>query len=196
MDITFNCPKCDQELVVDASYAGEQIECPECSAEIIVPDAEDAVESETDETEERENEDSSETDEEEEDTEQKKPTPVKTGGVINAMASSAAARENKVFSVPVHEGPTEEKLIQKPQTPLSITSKRWEKGVAIKTIRRIDCMEVGKDRFDEKVTEFINTIGYERVLEVQTMNYTAQDLATKALMTDFGVLILYRIPEE
>ena len=37
MDITFNCPKCDQELVVDDSYAGEQIECPECSSQIIVP---------------------------------------------------------------------------------------------------------------------------------------------------------------
>jgi len=55
---------------------------------------------------------------------------------------------------------------------------------------------VGKDRFDEKVTEFINTIGHDRILEIQTITYTFQDLATKALMTDFGVMILYRLPEE
>ena len=75
-------------------------------------------------------------------------------------------------------------------------AKKWENGVAVKTIRRIDCMEVGKDHFDEKVTEFINTIGYERILNIQSVSYTTQDLATKALMTDFGVLIVYKIPEK
>ena len=57
-------------------------------------------------------------------------------------------------------------------------------------------MEVGKDHFDEKVTEFINTIGYERILNIQSVSYTTQDFATKALMTDFGVLIVYKIPEK
>lgn len=192
MDITFNCPLCEQELVVDSSYAGETIECPECAAEIVVPASE--------------NQDADEGEEQEEQDKADQPTPAPTesqkmtlpgsGAVINAMASSAAAREHKTFTVPVHEGGgTAEKLIQKPSAPLEIAAKKWEKGVAVKTIRRIDCMEVGKDHFDDKVTEFINTIGYERVMEVQTIVYTFQDLATKALMTDFGVLILYRIPE-
>ncbi|MBQ7590365.1 MAG: hypothetical protein IJU47_06745 [Verrucomicrobia bacterium] len=184
MDITFNCPKCDQELVVDDSYAGEQIECPECSSQIIVPSESNvsAVESAQPAESSAPADGSS--------------TPA-AGGVINAMASSAAAREKKTFTVPVHDGPVkQEKLIQKPQTPLNAAAKKWQKGVAVRTIRRIDCMEVGKDHFDEKVTEFINTVGYERILNIQSIAYTVQDLATKALMTDFGVLITYRIPEE
>jgi hypothetical protein len=119
-----------------------------------------------------------------------------SGTVINPMATSAAAREHKTFTVPVREaGAAAEKLIQKPQTPLEASAKKWEKGVAVKTIRRIDCMEVGKDFFDDRVTEFINTIGHDRIMEIQTIAYTYQDLSTKALMTDFGVMILYRIPE-
>ena len=184
MDITFNCPKCDQELVVDDSYAGEQIECPECSSQIIVP-----------------SESNISTNENTQPAESAAPADGSAapaaGGVINAMASSAAAREKKTFTVPVHDGPVkQEKLIQKPQTPLNAAAKKWQKGVAVRTIRRIDCMEVGKDHFDEKVTEFINTVGYERILNIQSIAYTVQDLATKALMTDFGVLITYRIPEE
>lgn len=193
MDITFNCPECEQELVVDSSYAGEEIECPECSAKIIVP-GEDQEEQATDE-----NEEAGQSDKGDESSEgEKKPAAVPGAGtVINAMASSAAAREHKTFSVPVHDAATApDPLIQKPQAPLNIAAKKWQKGVAVKTIRRVDCMEVGKDHFDEKVTEFINTIGNDRILQIQTLSYTTQDLATKALMTDFGVLIMYRIAEE
>ncbi len=170
MDIVFDCPKCGQELVVDDSYAGEQIECPECSSEIVVPaqSKQDGASAE------------------------EKPATV-SGGVINAMASSAAAREKKTFTVPVHNKAVKETLIQKPQAPLNVAAKKWENGVAIRTIRRIDCMEVGKDHFDERVTEFINTVGYDHILNVQPISYTTQDLATKALMTDFGVMIFYRL---
>ncbi|NCC59500.1 MAG: hypothetical protein EOM12_00930 [Verrucomicrobiae bacterium] len=197
MDITFNCPLCEQELVVDSSYAGETIECPECAAEIVVPASENQ---DADAGEEQENEEQDEQDNEAQSapapTESQKMKLPGSGAVINAMASSAAAREHKTFTVPVHEaGEAAEKLIQKPNAPLEVSAKKWEKGVAVKTIRRIDCMEVGKDHFDDKVTEFINTIGYDRVITVQTIVYTFQDLATKALMTDFGVLIVYRIPE-
>ena len=191
MDITFKCPICDQELVVDASYAGETIECPECTADIVVP----PPEGQEAETAEETNEESTEP--ETPLTESQRLAMPGSGQVINPMASSAAAREHKTFSVPVREeGAKAETLIQKPQAPLDASAKKWGKGVAIKTIRRIDCMEVGKDLFEEKVTEFINTIGHDRILEIQTITYTFQDLATKALMTDFGVMILYRLPEE
>lgn len=182
---------------MDSSYAGETIECPECAAEIVVP-ATETQEADTDED--QENEEQGEQDNEAQSapapTESQKMKLPGSGTVINAMASSAAAREHKTFTVPVHEaGEAAEKLIQKPNAPLEVSAKKWEKGVAVKTIRRIDCMEVGKDHFDDKVTEFINTVGYDRVVEVQSIVYTYQDLATKALMTDFGVMILYRIPE-
>ena len=37
MDIQFNCPHCDQHLVVDSSGAGETIPCPTCLQTIFVP---------------------------------------------------------------------------------------------------------------------------------------------------------------
>src|SRR3569833_178487 len=37
MDIIFNCPNCEQELEVDASGAGSEIECPSCEETITIP---------------------------------------------------------------------------------------------------------------------------------------------------------------
>jgi len=39
MDISFNCDKCGQQIVIDASGAGNQVQCPKCSAVLIVPSA-------------------------------------------------------------------------------------------------------------------------------------------------------------
>lgn len=40
MDLVFKCEHCDQELAVDPSGAGTQIECPSCGQTITIPDAE------------------------------------------------------------------------------------------------------------------------------------------------------------
>ena len=37
MDIVFNCPNCEQELAVDSSGAGTEIECPSCHETITIP---------------------------------------------------------------------------------------------------------------------------------------------------------------
>ena len=37
MDIIFNCPKCEQELAVDSSGAGSEINCPACGEKIVIP---------------------------------------------------------------------------------------------------------------------------------------------------------------
>jgi MoxR-like ATPase len=37
MEAVFNCPKCDQELSVDESWAGEEINCPACKNAVLVP---------------------------------------------------------------------------------------------------------------------------------------------------------------
>jgi DNA-directed RNA polymerase subunit RPC12/RpoP len=42
MDIIFKCANCEQELEVDASGAGTQIQCPSCNAAITVPNPEPA----------------------------------------------------------------------------------------------------------------------------------------------------------
>jgi DNA-directed RNA polymerase subunit RPC12/RpoP len=40
MDLIFKCTNCDQELAVDPSGAGTQIECPSCGQTITIPEAE------------------------------------------------------------------------------------------------------------------------------------------------------------
>src|SRR6266496_3707315 len=111
--------------------------------------------------------------------------------VMNPIASSAAAREEKHFSVPVHDDPTEV-LIQKPPPPLEVAAKDTEKTLKVKTIRRTDCVEVGHDNFDKVVSEFLGKIGHENIVSINTLNYTHLDIGTQKLLTDFGVLIIYR----
>ncbi|MCF7763134.1 MAG: hypothetical protein K9N62_05625 [Verrucomicrobia bacterium] len=110
---------------------------------------------------------------------------------INAIAASAAAREEYHFSVPVHEEPTES-LIQKPVKPLASVSKDGKKGLKLRTIRRTDCVEVGKDLFDEVVTKFLNEVGEADLVSITPLTYTHLDLGTRELMTDFGVMIVYK----
>jgi DNA-directed RNA polymerase subunit M/transcription elongation factor TFIIS len=37
MDISFNCDKCGQHIVIDAAGAGSTVQCPKCQAELVVP---------------------------------------------------------------------------------------------------------------------------------------------------------------
>jgi len=111
--------------------------------------------------------------------------------VMNPIASSAAAREEKHFSVPVHDSPTEV-LIQKPPPPLEVTAKETEKRVRVKTIRRTDCMELGHDNFDKVVSDVLAKIGQENIITINTLSYTHLDIGSQKLLTDFGVMIVYK----
>ena len=109
----------------------------------------------------------------------------------NAMASSAAAKEVHHFSVPTHEGPAEV-LIQKSGTPLETSAKDGEKKIRMKCIRRTDCVEVGRDRFDDIVSEFLNHVGETSIISITPLTYTHMDLGSRQLLTDFGVMIVYK----
>lgn len=109
----------------------------------------------------------------------------------NPIASSAAAKEEYHFSVPVHDHPTEV-LIQKPNAPLEAASKDGDKKLRIKCIRRTDCVEVGRDRFDEIVSDFLNKIGETNIISITPLAYTHMDLGSRQLMTDFGVMVVYK----
>ena len=111
--------------------------------------------------------------------------------VMNPIASSAAAREEKHFSVPVHDTPTEV-LVQKPSPKLEVAAKDTEKKVRVKTIRRTDCMELGHDNFDKVVSEFLAKIGQENIISINTFAYTHLDIGSQKLLTDFGILIVYK----
>ena len=154
MDVIFNCSHCDQELSVDASGAGTEIECPACGQKIVIPQ------------------------------------PPPQTHPVPPIATSAAAKEEKHFAVPVHTTPTES-LIGKPLQPLEAAAKEGIK-LRVKSIRRSDCVEVGKDHFDEVVAQLLEKIGEANLVKIETFNYTHQDLATRQWVTDYGVLIVYR----
>jgi DNA-directed RNA polymerase subunit RPC12/RpoP len=111
--------------------------------------------------------------------------------VAAASAASAATREEKHFSVPVTNRPVET-LIQKPLPSLEASVKDSKKVLRIKTIRHSDCREVGHDHFDTSVTEFLNKVGEENIVSITTLSYSYIELGTQKLLTDYGVMVVYR----
>lgn len=99
----------------------------------------------------------------------------------------------KHFSVPVHEAPAEALVhIQKASRPLEVVAKEGDKKMRIKTFKRSDCQEVGKDKFDEKVSEFLERVGQMNIVSVNTVSYSLVDMATHTTLQDYGVLIVFK----
>jgi DNA-directed RNA polymerase subunit RPC12/RpoP/histone H3/H4 len=164
MDIIFDCPNCQQELAVDSTGAGTEIECPSCGETITIP------------------------------RQSTKPAPEaahSTGLPVNPTAASAAAKIEKHLKVPVRDKPSE-LLIKKANVPLEAVAKGADKRIRVHTIRHATCVESGHDRFDEKATEFLNEVGEANLVSVHTISYTFVDIASQKTLTDFGMLIVFR----
>jgi DNA-directed RNA polymerase subunit RPC12/RpoP len=170
MDVIFNCPKCEQELAVDSSGAGSEITCPSCGETIVIP--EPAVIPRPGNGAEAE------------------PPARVEAHPINAIASSAAAKVEMHLRVPSNK--TSESLIAKPLPPMEVAAKDADKKMKVKVIRHTDCIEVGHDRFDEMVSAFLSKIGESNIVSLTPINYTHLDIGSQKLMTEFGVLIVYR----
>lgn len=173
MDVIFTCPKCEQELAVDSSGAGSEIDCPSCGESIIIPEPNIVPR-----------------------TGEGIPTlPPEAGARIaanpaNPIASSAAAKVEMHLRVPSNKAP--EVLIAKPLAPLEVAAKESDRKMRVKTIKHTDCIEVGHDKFDEVVTNFLVKVGEPNIISVTTLTYTHLDIGSQKLMTDFGVMIIYR----
>ena len=166
MDFVFACPFCQQELEADSSLSGSAITCPTCAKEFNLPAAPD-----------------------------RPPAPVvklSTGQTTgNVPKPPEPAHSEKHFVVPMTDKPTLS-LIQKPNPPLTAAPKDGKKRLRIKCIRRVDCMEVGKDHFDERVTEFLDHIGEENLVSLSTIMYTTIDMASRSILTDYGVMVTFK----
>ncbi|HYG22099.1 MAG TPA: hypothetical protein VEH04_04890 [Verrucomicrobiae bacterium] len=172
MDIIFNCPKCDQELEVDSSGVGSEINCPSCSETIQIP-APGSRGTRTSGAA----------------TSDRIPVaPLPSG---NPIATSAAAKVEMHLKVPVRSTPGES-LITKPLPPLEVSAKETDKRVKVKTIRHTDCVEVGHDRFDEIVSNFLGKVGEDNIINISPMTYTHIDISSQKLVSDYAVLIVYR----
>lgn len=168
MEIIFNCPHCEQELSVDADGAGEQIKCPTCGEMITIPNKSTKPGSEA------------------------PPTPAAPGsGPVNAISTSAAAKVELRLKVPVHQTPSAS-LIEKPKVPLDAIAKGADKKIRIHTMRRAACIEAGHDKFDEKVTAYLNEVGEANLVGVHPISYEIFDVGTQKVMVDYGVIIVFR----
>lgn len=167
MDIIFNCPNCDQELAVDQSGAGTQIECPSCGEELTIPSSGKVT------------------------TGSLPPVPAPPPSAAAPIAASAAAKVPLHLKVPVRDTPSEP-LIGKPKPPLEVVQKGAGKKLRIHTIRRAQCIESGHDHFDERVSEFLQQVGETNLISIHTINYEHFDVGVQKIMTDYGVLILFR----
>lgn len=166
MDLVFNCPKCQQELEVDASGAGEEIECPSCGETIKIPQPGGGTAGGAGDV------------------------PVGSGP-INAIAASAAAKIERHLKVPLRDKPSE-KLIAKAPVPLEVAAKESDRQMRVKCIRHVDCVEVGHDKFDEVVSGFLGKIGEQNLVSITTITYSIVDIASQKQLTDYGVMIVYK----
>jgi ribosomal protein S27E len=167
MDIVFNCPNCEQELAVDQTGAGSQIECPSCGETITIPAAPSGGKLTTGSL------------------------PAPPPPAPSAITSSAAAKVELHLKVPVHDKPAES-LIAKPKPPLESVQKGAGKRLRIRTIRRAACIENGHDHFDERVSDFLQEIGEANIVATHVVGYEQFDVGIQKIMTDYGLLVVYR----
>jgi DNA-directed RNA polymerase subunit RPC12/RpoP len=164
MDIVFNCPNCEQELAVDQSGAGSQIECPACGEHITIPATGKTTTG---------------------------PLPAVTPPPVGKSPTPPAPKPPLNLKVPVRDKPSEV-LIDKPRPPLEVVQKGAGKRLRIHTIRRAQCMESGHDHFDERVSEFLNQVTETNLISITPINYEHFDVGVQKIMTDYGVLIVFR----
>lgn len=173
MDVVFNCPNCTQELEVDEAAVGQQIECPSCANTITIPAGKPKPAAPP-------------------------PPPLEakpSAGDETKPAEAAPAAEpppapkRVPYTVPQHDK-VEEILVKKTASAAS-APKAQKKHLRTHTIRRNQCMEVGHDKFDEKVTEFLEKIGDENVVSITPITYGFVDTVGH-MLNDYGVIIVYK----
>ena len=152
-------------MAVDSSGAGSEVQCPACGQKITIPSA---------------------------------PTPpaaeaaaVPATGASHSISSSAAAKIEMHLKVPVRDKPGEV-LIAKSKPPLEAVARGADKKIRTRTIRHATCVESGHDKFDEKISEFLNEVGEANLIGIHTIGYTHFDVGTQKVVEDYGVIIVYR----
>jgi predicted RNA-binding Zn-ribbon protein involved in translation (DUF1610 family) len=168
MDIVFDCPSCNQELAVDAAGAGTEIACPSCGETITIPQESTKAPAA-----------------------ENSPPAAFLGQGTSAINASAAAKVEMHLKVPISDKPGKP-LIEKSKPPLVAVAKGADKKLRVHTIRHASCIESGHDTFDEKVSEFLNTVGEANVTGIHTISYTHFDVGTQKILNDYGVLVIYR----
>ena len=51
---------------------------------------------------------------------------------------------------------------------------------------------MGHDRYEEIVSDFLRKVGEPNIVSINSINYTHIDMGSRQLMTEFGVMIVYK----
>ena len=165
MDIVFNCPNCEQELAVDQSGSGSQIDCPACNESITIPAAGKAATG---------------------------PLPAVTPPpAAKSPAPPPAPKVALNLKVPVRDKPSEV-LVEKHKSVLEVVQKGAGKRLRIHTIRHASCVESGHDYFDDRVSEYLNQVGETNLIGIHVITYEHFDVGVQKVMTDYGLVIVFR----
>lgn len=168
MDLVFACPNCRQELEADATGAGTEIECPQCGFGITIPD----------------------------------PTPqnirATPASAVLAAATAAAAgtpgappKERKLI-IPVSD--KKAKIdISRPAPSLEMEAKAVGKKPMFKCFKHVDFAAHGTPAFEKAVSEFLQSLGENCLISAHPIHYSYIDAGTRQAMTDFGVMICYKV---
>jgi DNA-directed RNA polymerase subunit RPC12/RpoP len=177
MDVVFNCPHCTQELEVEDLAIGQQIDCPSCNQQITIPKDAKPRPATPPGAETKEGADT--------------PPGDASEGATPPPPPEPPPPKRVPYTVPQHEK-VEEVLRKKPDAkPEETAPKDGKRRLRTRTIRRNQCMEVGHDKFDDKVTEFLEKIGDENVVSITPITYGFVDTVGH-MLNDYGVLIVYK----
>jgi hypothetical protein len=73
-----------------------------------------------------------------------------------------------------------------------VAAKESDKKMRIKTFKRSDCQEVGRDLFDERVSQFLDKVGHANIISINPINYSYIEMGSHSQVTDYGVLIVFK----
>ena len=63
------------------------------------------------------------------------------------------------------------------------------KKIRVRTLRRTEFVEVGKDRFDYYTSEFLNKVGKDNIISIHPISYSGEDYAGLSVAYELTPLI-------
>ncbi len=181
MNIVINCPHCNQEMVIQSEYVGQNVPCPTCTKEFAIPQGrpEEEVKAER---------------------------AAAAGGAAAQPAAGAAAdsapaagaaapaepkkEEKKKEKKPMPSKEELDKLLPGANKGKSGTKEEDKPGVRVKVIQHHNCVDMGVDLFGDIVGKFLSELDAKDIVSVTPVNY-AYKTSTGEVLGDFGVMIIY-----
>lgn len=64
--------------------------------------------------------------------------------------------------------------------------------IRVKSFKRTEFIEIGKDMFDQNVSKFLTDIGTENIINILPLTYEHIDMASEKVVSDYGVIVVYK----